>query len=129
MARVVIVDDAPFVREVLSHILKSAGYDIIGEAADGEEAVQVVLEKLPDIVIMDIVMPKKNGLLATKEILQQNPNIKIVACSTENSEAIITQSIEAGCLDFISKPFDQKGVIKTIQSALARKDSKKRKSS
>lgn len=116
--RVVIVDDAPFVREVFAHILKSTEFQIVDEASDGEEAVTKVLESKPDVVIMDIVMPKKSGLQATVEILEKQPNIKIVACSTEGSEAIIARAIEAGCCDFVLKPFEASKLIQTLRSAV-----------
>ena len=116
--RVVIVDDAPFVREVFAHILKSTEFQIVDEASDGEEGVIKVLESNPDIVIMDIVMPKKSGIQATQEILAQNANIKIIACSTEGSETIIARAIEAGCCDYIVKPFESALLLKALRSAV-----------
>jgi two-component system chemotaxis response regulator CheY len=121
--RVVIVDDAPFVREVLAHILRPTEFQVVDEASDGEEAVTKVLEAKPDLVIMDIVMPKKSGIQATLEIREQNQNIKIVACSTEGSEAIVARAIEAGCCDFIVKPFEAAALIKTLRSAVQGKTS------
>ncbi|MCB0393536.1 MAG: response regulator [Bdellovibrionales bacterium] len=118
--KVVIVDDAAFVREVLSHLLKRNGFEVVGEACDGEEAVEIVLDRNPDLVIMDIVMPKLSGIEATKRILEKNPNQKIIACSTENSEGMVGKAIEAGCVDFISKPFEGKGVIEILTSIAKR---------
>src|SRR5688572_2082040 len=119
--RVVIVDDAPFVREVLAHILKATEFQVVDEASDGAEAVTKVLEAKPDLVIMDIVMPQKSGIQATIEILAQNPNIKIVACSTEGSETIVARAIEAGCCDFVVKPFEASHLIKVLRSAVQKK--------
>ena len=113
-----IADDAAFIREVLSHLLAKQDYEVVGEAANGEEAVAIVNELRPDIVIMDIVMPVKSGIQATKEILETLPEMKILACSTENSEGMVSQAIEAGCIDFVSKPFDSSSLIKTIESVL-----------
>jgi two-component system chemotaxis response regulator CheY len=117
---VVIVDDAAFVREVLHHLLKKNGFDILGEAVNGEEAVRVVRETSPDIVIMDIVMPKMSGIEATKRILSANPSQKVVACSTENSEGMVSQAIEAGCVDFITKPFEGKAVVELLKSIIGK---------
>ena len=119
--RVVIVDDAPFVREVLAHILKPTEFQVVDEASDGVEAVLKVLEAKPDLVIMDIVMPQKSGIQATVEILEQNPSIKIVACSTEGSETIIARAIDAGCCDFVVKPFEASHLLKTLRSAVQKK--------
>ncbi len=116
--RVVIVDDAPFVREVLTHILKPTEFQVVDEASDGAEAVTKILEANPHLVIMDIVMPQKSGIQATIEILAQNPNIKIVACSTEGSETIVAKAIEAGCCDFVVKPFEVAKLLKTLRSAV-----------
>lgn len=116
--KLVIVDDAPFIREALRAIIQKAGFEFVGEAADGEEAVQVVLKKNPDIVLMDLVLPKKNGIDAVKEILEKNPNVKIIACSTETQDGMLIQAIEAGCSGFITKPFESDKVIKTINDAI-----------
>ncbi|MEK6556032.1 MAG: response regulator [Bdellovibrionota bacterium] len=115
--KLVIVDDAPFIREALRTIVQAAGFEFVGEAADGEEAVQVVLKKNPDIVIMDLVLPKKNGIVTIKEILEKNPAIKIIACSTETQDSMLIQAIEAGAVAFIKKPFETENVIKTINDA------------
>lgn len=116
--RVMIVDDAPFVREVLGQILRTHKFEVVGEAADGEEAVQMASELKPELIIMDIVMPKKSGIQATQEILSLHPSVKIVACSTEGSENIVTKAIEAGCCDFIVKPFEQAQLINTLNKAM-----------
>src|ERR1039458_2956313 len=108
--RFIIVDDAAFIREVLIQLVLKSGGEVIGEADNGEDAVAIVLEKKPDIVIMDIVMPRKSGIQATQEILAKCPNIKILACSTEGSEAMIFRALEAGCIDFITKPFSAEDV-------------------
>lgn len=116
MKKILIVDDAAFVREVLTQILVKHNFEVIGEAHDGEEAVQKAKELAPDLIIMDIVMPKKSGIQAAQEILTVNPKQKILACSTEGSETMVVKALEAGCLDFIEKPFKIENLIKTIQS-------------
>jgi len=117
--KLVIVDDAAFVREILVQIAKRGGFEVVGEAADGEEAVRIVLEKKPDLVVMDIVMPKKSGIQATKEILQVLPRTKILACSTEGQESMIMKALEAGCIDYLVKPFEIKTVLNVISKNLS----------
>ncbi len=116
--RLVVVDDAAFIREVLTQLLSKNGFDVVGDAVDGEEGVEVVLREQPDLVIMDIVMPKLSGVEATKQILKKSPNMKILACSTEGSEGIVSQAIEAGCVDFVTKPFNGSDLIQLIQKHL-----------
>lgn len=111
-----IVDDAAFVREVLTQILVKHDYEVVGEAQDGEEAVQKAQLLNPDLIIMDIVMPKKSGIQAALEILVNKPTQKILACSTEGSETMVVKALEAGCVDFIVKPFKIEELIKTIKS-------------
>jgi two-component system chemotaxis response regulator CheY len=103
--RVMIVDDAAFIREVLAEILVKRGFELVAEAVDGEEAVQKAIQLKPDTIIMDIVMPVKSGLQAAKEILALLPQTKIVACSTEGNETMVLKAIEVGCVDFLIKPF------------------------
>ena len=104
--RIVVVDDAPFIRDAIKTILIRAGHSIVGEAGNGNEAVKVALETKPDVVIMDIVMPEKSGIQATKEILESLPKTRILGCSTLDQEFLVTKAIEAGVVDFIQKPFD-----------------------
>jgi two-component system chemotaxis response regulator CheY len=116
MKRILIVDDAAFVREVLTQILLKHQFDVVGEAVDGDEAIQKASSLKPDLIIMDIVMPKKSGIQATLEILEANPKQKILACSTEGGEAMVMKALEAGCVDFITKPFKIESLIATIKN-------------
>ncbi len=118
MPRILVVDDAAFIREVLSQIAKKAGFEVVGEAEDGEEAVRLASELMPDLIIMDIVMPKKSGIQAAKEIHEKHPAIKIVACSTEGQETMVVKALEAGCCDFMTKPFQVANVIETLKNSL-----------
>lgn len=115
--KLVIVDDAPFIREAIRNALNKSDIQLIGEATNGNEAVQMVLKLNPDIVLMDMVMPEKNGIDATKEILDQNPSIKIVACSTIDEKNIMMRALQAGCCEFITKPFEKETLIKTLHKA------------
>jgi two-component system chemotaxis response regulator CheY len=115
--KLVIIDDAPFIREAVRVIAANAGIDFVGEAGDGVEAVNLVLKKNPDVVLMDMVLPKKNGIEAAKEILAQRPGTKIVACSTEGQEAMLVRAIDAGCVNFVSKPFKTEDLLKALRAA------------
>lgn len=112
--RVLIVDDAGFIREILTRICESAGYYVVGEAVDGETAFSQALRLKPDIILMDIVMPRKNGIEATKEILKKNPEITIIACSTIDDELMKEQVIEAGCVAYVNKPFSRLKVLEAL---------------
>src|ERR1035437_2855635 len=101
--KLVIVDDTPFIREVLKHIFASTEITVIGEAQDGEEAVGLVLKLKPDVVLMDIVMPRKSGIEATTEIVKELPNVKVVACSTVDQNSMVLRALDAGCCNYIVK--------------------------
>ena len=118
LQRVLIVDDAAFVREVLTQILQKHGFEVCGEAQNGTEAVEMAQSKKPDLILMDIVMPVKSGIQATEEILKTNPNLPIIACSTEGSEAMVAKAIDAGCVEFVVKPFQIDQLIATIKRVL-----------
>lgn len=115
--RLVIVDDAPFIREVLRHTFQNTEIEVVGEAVDGEEAVAVVQKLRPQVVLMDIVMPKKSGIEATQEILKSHPDIKIVACSTVDQNSMIMRALEAGCCNYVTKPFRSEDVINAVRNA------------
>jgi two-component system, chemotaxis family, chemotaxis protein CheY len=114
--KIVIAEDAPFLREVLRNYIEKLGHELVGEAEDGEQAVTKVLAEKPDIVLMDIVMPKKNGIEATKEILLKEPGIKIVACSTIDQEHVILEALEAGCCNYMTKPFTAGDLSRIIEA-------------
>jgi two-component system, chemotaxis family, chemotaxis protein CheY len=121
--KLVIVDDAPFIREVLRHIFANTEITVMGEAQDGDEAVAIVLKYRPDVVLMDIVMPRKSGLEATTEILKELPRTRIVACSTVDQNSMVMRALEAGCCNYITKPFKADDVLKAVRAA-ARLNSK-----
>jgi two-component system, chemotaxis family, chemotaxis protein CheY len=115
--KLVIVDDAPFIREVLKHILSTTEIEVIGEAENGEDAVTLIAKLNPDVVLMDIVMPKKSGIEATIELLKKNPELKIIACSTVDQNTMVLRALDAGCVDYLTKPFQAKDVLKVIRKA------------
>lgn len=126
LQRVLIVDDAAFVREVLTQILLKHGFEVCGEAQNGAEAVEMSLAKKPDLILMDIVMPVKSGIQAAEEILKVHPQLPIIACSTEGSEAMVAKAIAAGCVDFVVKPFQIDNLISTIKRVLGKGSSKQK---
>ena len=117
--RVLVVDDAMFMRAMIRDILVNSGaYDVVGEAANGEEAVTQYKALKPDLVTMDIVMPQMDGIEATREIVKFHPNAKVVMCSALGQEALVIESIAAGAKDFIVKPFSVEKVLKVLDAAV-----------
>ncbi|MED4402612.1 response regulator [Metabacillus fastidiosus] len=120
MARILIVDDAKFMRMTLSNILNKGSYEVVGEAQNGMEAVEMYEELKPDLVTMDVTMPEKNGVEALKEIKEKFPDAKIIMCSAIGQQKMVVEAIEAGAKDFIVKPFDESRVIEAITRVLAK---------
>jgi two-component system, chemotaxis family, chemotaxis protein CheY len=116
--RVLIVDDVPFVRKTLSDILTQAHYQVVGEAADGAAAVELFLKLHPDVVTMDVVMPRMGGLEATKKILGMDKTAKVVIISAMGQESLVMEAINVGARDYVLKPFSAAEVVKTIERAL-----------
>ena len=118
MARILIVDDAKFMRLTLSNILVKANHEVVGEAENGIEAVKIFEKEVPDLVTMDITMPEKNGIEALKEIKGNFPDAKIIMCSAMGQQKMVVEAIEAGAKDFIIKPFDENRVLEAIDRVL-----------
>lgn len=116
--KILIVDDAAFMRMMIKDILTKNGYEVVAEAADGAEAVEKYKEHQPDLVTMDITMPEMDGITALKEIRQINPNAKVIMCSAMGQQAMVIDAIQAGAKDFIVKPFQADRVIEAIQKTL-----------
>ncbi len=112
--RVLIVDDAALMRGMLRDIFATAGYAVVGEAADGAAAVDECRRLRPDLVTMDIVMPFKSGIEATREIVADGPT-KVVMCSALGQEHLVMQAIEAGAADFVVKPFHPDEVLSVVR--------------
>lgn len=109
--RVLIVDDALFMRNMLRDIFSRGGFEVVGEAGDGEEALAQYQLLRPDLVTLDIVMPKVTGLQALREIMALDPEACIVMCSALGQEALILEAVESGARDFIIKPFREPQVL------------------
>ena len=116
--RVLIVDDAVFMRNMIKDIFSQGDFEIVGEAANGIEAVERYRELKPDLTTMDIVMPFKSGIEATKEIIAEDANAVIVMCSALGQESLVMEAIEAGAADFIVKPFKGEDVLAVVRKVL-----------
>lgn len=118
MSKIMVVDDAAFMRMMIKDTLKKNGYEDLIEAADGAIAVDTHKTESPDLVIMDITMPNKDGLQALKEIKEYDANAKIVMCSAMGQESMVVEAIKLGAKDFIVKPFKPDRIIKTVTTVL-----------
>ena len=118
MAKILIVDDAAFMRMMIKNILIKEGYEVVGEAENGAQAVEKYKELTPDLVTMDITMPEMDGITAVKEIMKVNKGEKVVMCSAMGQQAMVIDAIQAGAKDFIVKPFQPDRVIEAISKVL-----------
>jgi two-component system chemotaxis response regulator CheY len=115
---VLIVDDVAFVRQTLREIFTEAGYRVVGEAADGAEAVNLYGQLSPNVVTMDIVMPQMSGIDATRRIIKTDMSARVVIISAMGQENLVMEAINVGAKDYILKPFTAADVIKTVERAL-----------
>lgn len=116
--RVLIVDDAAFMRMMIKDILNKNGYEVAGEAENGLKALEKYKELTPDLVLMDITMPEMNGIDAVKNIKAIDPGAKIVMCSAMGQQAMVIESIQAGAKDFIVKPFQADRVLEAVRKVV-----------
>ena len=115
---VLVCDDAIFMRTMIADILSSAGYEVVGEAETGAQAVQKYRQLKPDLVTMDIVMPDMGGIDAVREICKDDPDAKILMCSAMGQQALVVEAIQAGAKDFVVKPFQPSRVLEAVQRVL-----------
>lgn len=118
MAKIMLVDDAAFMRMMIKNTLTQQGYTDIVEAQDGAEAVTKFDEENPDLVFMDITMPNMDGLQALKKIKETHPDAKIVMCTAMGQETMVLDAIKSGAKDFIVKPFTPERIAETAQKFL-----------
>ena len=114
---VLVVDDSMLMRRMIAGSLADAGWNVVGEAADGDEAVQRYAETRPDVVTMDIVMPGTGGIEALARILDFDPDAKVVVVSALNQTRLISEAIRKGAQDFLGKPFLPEQLQETVQRA------------
>lgn len=116
--RILIVDDAPFMRRTLAKLFDEKGWQVVGEAANGNEAVAQYASLTPDVVTMDITMPEMDGITAVKQIMSSHPAARIIMCSAVGQQDMIVEAVKAGAKDFIVKPFQKDRVIAAVEGAL-----------
>lgn len=117
--KVLIVDDAAFMRMMLKDILTKNGFEVVGEAENGQIAIEKYKELRPDLVTMDITMPELDGISAVKTIKSLDANARVVMCSAMGQQAMVIDAIQAGARDFIVKPFQAERVLEAVKKALA----------
>jgi two-component system chemotaxis response regulator CheY len=116
--RILVVDDAAFMRMMIKDILIKNNFEVVGEASDGFEAVEKYKELRPDLVTLDITMPELDGIGALKEIKKIDPAARVIMCSAMGQQAMVIDAIQAGAKDFIVKPFQQDRVLEAINKHL-----------
>ena len=119
MARGLVVDDAAFMRKMVTDALTKGGHEVVGEAGTGVEAVDRYRDLKPDVMTLDITMPEKDGLAALKEIIAMDPQARVVMCSALGQESKVLEAIKAGAKDFVVKPFQPDRVLSAIEKAVA----------
>ena len=118
MARVLVVDDAAFMRKMVSDALAKGGHEVIGQAGNGVEALEQFRELRPDLMTLDITMPEKDGLATLKDLMELDPSAKVIMCSALGQESKVLESIKLGAKDFVVKPFQPDRVIDAVAKAL-----------
>jgi two-component system chemotaxis response regulator CheY len=116
--RILIVDDAAFMRMMIKDIVMRNGYEVAGEAQNGVEALEMYIQFKPDLVTMDITMPEKDGIAAVKDIIATDPAARIIMCSAMGQQSLVMEAIKSGARDFLVKPFRAERVIQAIEKAL-----------
>lgn len=122
MVKVLIIDDAKFMRKTLSTLFEKNNFTVVGTAENGKEGVELYKQTSPDIVTMDITMPVMGGLEALEEIIAYDPNANVIMCSAMGQQKLVVEAIELGAKDFIVKPFDEKRVMETVNNILRNND-------
>lgn len=116
--KILIVDDAAFMRMMIKDVLTKNGFEVIGEAENGKIAIEKFAELNPDLVIMDITMPEMNGIEALKAIKAAKPSAKVIMCSAMGQQAMVIEAIQSGAKDFIVKPFQADRVCEAVRKVL-----------
>lgn len=116
--RVLVADDAKFMRKLLAKILEEGGYEVVGEAETGSEAIALYERIKPDLVTMDLVMPDMSGIDAIKEIVSGDPKARIVVVSAMGQQSLVSEAMSAGAKDFVVKPFHPSVVLEVIGRVL-----------
>jgi len=118
MAKILIADDSDAIRLVLKDILSIGDHEVVDEATDGAEAVDLYQKHNPQILLLDLAMPKKDGSTVVQEVMKYDPNAKIILITASDDQKIIEQCLANGASSYISKPFDFNGVLESIKSLI-----------
>lgn len=118
MAKVLITDDAAFMRMMLKDILTKNGHEVVGEASNGQEALDQYKSLSPDLVTMDITMPDVDGIKGLQLIKEFDPNAKVVMCSAMGQQSLVIEALKYGAIDFIVKPFNAERVIDAVKKVV-----------
>lgn len=119
---VLLVDDSIMIRTILKGLLVQEGWEVVGEAENGREALDLYRSLKPDLVILDITMPEMDGLTALVELLTIDKDAKVVMCSAVGDKGTVFQAIRSGAKDFIIKPFDNERIVPTLQNVMKNRD-------
>lgn len=116
--RILIVDDSFYMRTMLKNMLTDAGYEVVGEAANGQQALELAASTQPDLITLDVILPDNTGLDVLKGIRQNDPDVKVVMCSAVGQEVIVNEALESGASAYIVKPFSEEKVLEIVGGAL-----------
>ena len=122
MARILVADDASFMRQMIREIVEEEGHEVVAEASDGIEAIEQFKKHHPDVVTMDIVMPRRSGIDAVKGIIEIDPTACVVMCSALGQETLVQEALQAGARDFIVKPFKPDAVTATLRKVIEKEE-------
>ncbi len=114
-----IADDAIIIREMIKDAVGPAGWEVVGEAANGQEAAQLYAEYEPDVMTLDLVMPEYDGLYALAHIKEQDPDARIVVVSALDQKNVLKDAFKLGASDFIVKPFEKGNLLETLEKSLS----------
>jgi DNA-binding NarL/FixJ family response regulator len=118
VSRIIVVDDHPVFRKGLTALLRAAGHDVVAEASDGLEAITLVEQEAPDLVIMDLSMPTRDGFEATAHITARHPDTKVVVITLFDDEASVVRALQAGAAGYVSKQADPDQITGAVDAAL-----------
>jgi two-component system chemotaxis response regulator CheY len=116
--RLLVADDALIIRRIIKDMATSAGWEVVGEASNGQEAIERYRELHPDAVTLDLVMPEHDGLHALHGIMDFDPQAKVLVVSALEQRGVLKDAIKAGAADFVAKPFDKKSLQSTLDHLL-----------
>ncbi|GAB3816244.1 response regulator [Pontibacter rugosus] len=119
MKRILIVDDSFYMRTMLKNMLTDAGYEVVGEAPNGQTALELAKETKPDLVTLDVILPDNTGLDVLKGIRADNPEQKVIIVSAVGQEVIVNEAMESGAKSYIVKPFSEEKVLEVVSKVLA----------